>query len=110
MQRLRLLWLKTGKSAAPKPTAPRVRSPSGGSTLITSAPIPARISEHDGPMTVWPSSSTRMPSSGNGFVALLVDSVLIGLSFDGNVGALQRAAPFRNFAPDERCSFLGARR
>src|SRR3954469_8655621 len=65
MQRLRLLRLNTGKGAEPKPTFARVRSPSGGSTLITSAPRSASTSEHDGPITVWPSSRTRMPASGS---------------------------------------------
>jgi len=37
----------------------------GGSTLITSAPRSASTRLHDGPITVWPNSSTRMPESGS---------------------------------------------
>src|SRR4030095_15805232 len=63
MHKLRLLRLNTGKRAEPKPTLARVRSPSGGSTLITSAPRSASTTEHEGPMTVWPSSRMRIPES-----------------------------------------------
>src|SRR5689334_24025345 len=65
IDRLRLLRLKTGKIAEPKPTLARVRSPSSGSTLMTSAPRSASTMEHEGPMTVWPISSTRIPASGS---------------------------------------------
>jgi hypothetical protein len=42
---------------------PRASSPSGRSTLITSAPMCARISPATGPARLAPSSMTRTPSS-----------------------------------------------
>ena len=41
----------------------RASSPSGRSTLITSAPRWARISPATGPARFWPISTTRIPSS-----------------------------------------------
>src|SRR5574337_294176 len=42
----------------------RVRSPSTGSTLITSAPRSANVMPVAGPMIMWEISSTRTPLSG----------------------------------------------
>src|SRR5436305_1839656 len=42
----------------------RVASPSGGSTLITSAPRSASIRPHSGPETTRDTSTTRVPESG----------------------------------------------
>src|SRR5881227_2370947 len=53
--------------------AVRVRSPSGGSTLITSAPRSARALPHDGPDNTRDRSSTRTPSSGAGPASLTTD-------------------------------------
>ena len=50
--------------AAGKGPSVRERSPSGGSTLITSAPKPARSRPAHGPAIPWASSMTRIPSSG----------------------------------------------
>ena len=42
----------------------RIGSPSGGSTLITSAPMSPRICVATGPNTALVKSTTRMPASG----------------------------------------------
>src|SRR6266702_3948591 len=54
-----------------KPIAPRVWSPSGGSTLITSAPRSASSMQANGPAMTWLTSSTRMPCSGRCFDSLI---------------------------------------
>src|SRR5450756_831673 len=87
MEMLRLLRLKTGNSADPKPTLARVRSPSGGSTLMTSAPRSASTMLHDGPITVWPNSSTRMPESGSPSAAACFVAVVIVFSSFGSMHA-----------------------
>ncbi len=48
----------------------RASSPSGRSTLMTSAPMWARISAAMGPARFWATSTTRMPSSGSTGAAL----------------------------------------
>ena len=63
-----LLRLNIGKKPAPAPSRRRVRSPSIGSTLITSAPMSASIMPHVGPMTMCVNSTTRSPASGRGGV------------------------------------------
>ncbi len=70
-----LLRLNIGKKPAPAPSRWRVRSPSIGSTLITSAPRSASTRPQVGPMTMWVNSTTRRPASGSGagaVVALLL--------------------------------------
>src|SRR4051794_3528962 len=47
---------------------PRVASPCGGSSLITSAPIHARSCEHVGPACTWVMSNTR--TSFNAFISV----------------------------------------
>ena len=59
-----LLRLNMGKNPAPEPSKWRVRSPSMGSTLITSAPKSASTMPQVGPMTMWVNSITRKPLSG----------------------------------------------
>src|SRR5690606_12783053 len=59
-----LLRLNMGKKPAPAPSRWRVRSPSTGSILITSAPRSASTSPQVGPMTIWVNSTTRSPVSG----------------------------------------------
>ena len=56
--------LKSGKKGLPMPERWRVLSPSGGSTLITSAPRKPRNIPQEGPMIMWLISTTRMPRSG----------------------------------------------
>src|SRR5574343_379425 len=71
MRMLFLLRLNIGKKPPPAPGKWRVRSPSGGSTLITSAPRSASTRPQAGPMTMWLNSTTRRPSSGSGRVWLM---------------------------------------
>ena len=59
-----LLRLNIGKKPAPAPSRWRVRSPSIGSTLMTSAPMSASTMPQVGPMTMWVNSTTRRPASG----------------------------------------------
>ena len=47
------------------PPRERVLSPTGGSTLMTSAPSCARIMPQVGPITMWVISTTLTPSSGS---------------------------------------------
>ena len=47
------------------PPSERVLSPTGGSTLMTSAPSCARIMPQVGPITIWVISTTLTPSSGS---------------------------------------------
>jgi hypothetical protein len=61
-----LLRLNIGKKPAPAPSRWRVRSPSIGSTLMTSAPMSASTMPQVGPMTMWVNSTTRSPASGSG--------------------------------------------
>src|SRR5919199_5951946 len=68
--------------------------PSGRSTLMTSAPKSARISAADGPATMWPSSSTRTPASGNGPPPLAICANL-----PGPRAPLARTLPRRVRAP-----------
>ena len=57
-----LLRLNIGKKPAPAPSSVRVRSPSIGSTLITSAPRSASTMPQVGPITMWVNSTTRRPA------------------------------------------------
>ena len=57
-------------SAAGKGPRVRERSPSGGSTLMTSAPKPARSRPAHGPAIPWASSMTRIPLSGGWLIGL----------------------------------------
>ena len=61
-----LLRLNMGKNPAPAPSRWRVRSPSTGSTLMTSAPRSASTMPQVGPMTMWVNSTTRSPARGKG--------------------------------------------
>src|SRR5829696_9769675 len=61
-----LLRLNMGKKPAPAPRRRRVRSPSIGSTLITSAPRSASTMPQVGPITMWVNSTTRRPFRGCG--------------------------------------------
>ena len=60
------------KKPAPNPLSLRVRSPSTGSTLITSAPRSARIMPHDGPRIVCVSSTTRTPLRGGAMEEVMI--------------------------------------
>src|SRR5262249_975129 len=64
------LFMLTAWKVGPPPSAkggpqPRASSPSGRSTLTTSAPIWARISPAKGPASAWAISTTLMPSRGS---------------------------------------------
>src|SRR5207253_4205723 len=59
----RLTALKLGLSVPMAPGICRVESPTGGSTLITSAPRSARIMAQNGPAITCVTSSTRRPAS-----------------------------------------------
>ena len=60
-------WVPTAASGRRFPTLryQRFDSPPGGSTLITSAPKPARSPPAAGPCTATDSSTTRIPSNGS---------------------------------------------
>src|SRR6476620_9717166 len=72
-----LLRLNIGKKPAPAPSRWRVRSPSIGSTLITSAPRSASTMPQVGPMTMWVNSTTRSPFRGRGAVVSGMDGFLL---------------------------------
>jgi hypothetical protein len=59
-----LLRLNSGKKPIPAPSRLRVRSPSIGSTLITSAPRSASTMPQVGPITMWVNSTTFRPAKG----------------------------------------------
>src|SRR5690554_3030195 len=69
------------------PMAPRVWSPVGGSTLMTSAPMSASSMQAKGPAMTWLTSRTRMPFSGRLF-AVFISAVR------ANVGGTYHLAPF----------------
>ena len=64
MPMLFLLRLNIGKKPAPAPSSRRVRSPSIGSILMTSAPMSASTMPQVGPITMWVNSMTRRPVEG----------------------------------------------
>jgi hypothetical protein len=64
MPMLFLLRLNMGKKPEPAPSRRRVRSPSIGSILMTSAPMSASTMPQVGPITMWVNSTTRRPASG----------------------------------------------
>src|SRR6476469_6833980 len=70
-----LLRLNIGKKPAPAPSRWRVRSPSMGSSLITSAPRSASTMPHVGPITMWVNSTTRKPF--RGWTASRMDGFLV---------------------------------
>ena len=58
------IWAKYGETPSTNGRAVRVTSPSGGSTLVTSAPRSASSRPHSGPETTRERSSTLIPASG----------------------------------------------
>ena len=74
-----LLRLNIGKKPMPAPSSVRVRSPSIGSTLITSAPRSASTMPQVGPITMWVNSTTFSPANGCGSEPRVVGSSIVRL-------------------------------
>src|SRR3546814_6467588 len=81
------------------PMAPRVWSPVGGSTLMTSAPISARSMQANGPAMTWLTSKTRMPFRGRLFPVVI-------LAIRANVGGTYDLAPFFVLYCHKRCEVI----
>ena len=88
-----LLRLNIGKKPEPAPSRRRVRSPSIGSILMTSAPMSASTMPQVGPMTMWVNSMTRRPCQGlraTRVVCSLIGDALLSHRL-GQAGAPERA-------------------
>src|SRR3954471_17003663 len=79
----------------------RITSPSGGSTLTTSAPKSPRIWVAYGPITTVVRSRTRTPSSGPLMSSKTQDYRVCASLFRLDVGKLDELGPVRDFALDE---------
>src|SRR6185436_1320375 len=88
----RLTALKAGLSLPTAPTVRRVDSPAGDSTLITSAPRSASMTEQKGPATNCVTSRTRRPSRARGGMEI------VNCEFvpDGGVLVYQQPGDLRN--------------
>ena len=111
-----LLRLNIGKKPAPAPSSRRVRSPSIGSTLITSAPMSASIMPQVGPITMCVNSTTRRPASGcGGSVAFIGDPFATSVRARAARCASSSASPARHsvpcsVSPSSHCATLRAQR
>src|SRR3989304_7922564 len=80
----------------------RLGSPSGASTLITSAPMSPRICAATGPMMLMVRSTTRTPASGPvglPFISIMWRNSL--RSLDPEVGRLDDLLDLRHLVPED---------